>query len=212
MATMAELASEIGSGYGYEWTGQSLQEQESGAQAPMLLGLSVLVVFLVLAALYESWAIPLSVILVVPLGVLGSVIAVTLTGMPNDVFFKVGLITIIGLSAKNAILIVEFAKDQHAEGRTVFDATLEAARLRFRPILMTSLAFGFGVLPLAIASGASSASQRAVGVGVLGGIVAATVLAIFLVPVFFVVVNKIFKPKPNDPDAHPPLAAQEPRS
>ncbi|MDT0496928.1 efflux RND transporter permease subunit [Algiphilus sp. W345] len=212
MDTMERLAGTLSVGYGFEWTGQSLQEKQSGAQAPMLLGLSVLVVFLVLAALYESWAIPLSVILVVPLGVLGAVVAVTLTGMPNDVFFKVGLVTIIGLSAKNAILIVEFAKDLHAEGRSVYDSTVEAARLRFRPILMTSLAFGFGVLPLAIASGASSASQRAVGVGVLGGIIAATVLAIFLVPVFFVAVNKIFGAKPNDPDANPQLAAQEPRS
>ncbi|MBS7457565.1 efflux RND transporter permease subunit [Coralloluteibacterium stylophorae] len=203
MEEMARLADELPPGFGFEWTGQSLQEQQSGAQAPMLLGLSILVVFLVLAALYESWSIPLSVILVVPLGVLGAVLAVTLVGMPNDVFFKVGLITIIGLSAKNAILIIEFAKDLHAEGKDLLESTLEAARLRFRPILMTSLAFGFGVVPLALATGASSASQRAVGVGVLGGIVAATVLAVFLVPVFFVFVSNLFKPKPRYHDRYP---------
>ncbi|MFC4727381.1 efflux RND transporter permease subunit [Coralloluteibacterium thermophilus] len=203
MAEMERLARELPPGFGFEWTGQSLQELQSGAQAPMLLALAILVVFLVLAALYESWSIPLSVILVVPLGLVGAVLAVTLTGMDNDVFFKVGLITIIGLSAKNAILIVEFAKDLHAEGKELVEATIEAARLRFRPILMTSMAFGFGVIPLALATGASSASQRAVGVGVLGGITTATVLAIFLVPVFFIVVSRLFKPKTTTRDRYP---------
>src|SRR5690606_38140344 len=141
-------------------------------------------------------SIPFSVILVVPLGILGAVLAVTLVGMPNDVFFKVGLITIIGLSAKNAILIVEFAKDLYAQGKGLAEATIEAARLRFRPIIMTSLAFILGVLPLAIATGASSGAQRAIGTGVMGGMISATLLAVFLVPVFFVVVLKLFKTRP----------------
>ena len=197
MSEMERLVRELPPGIGYEWTGQSLQERVSGAQVPILLTLSLLVVFLVLAALYESWSIPFSVILVVPLGILGAVLAVTMVGMPNDVFFKVGLITIIGLSAKNAILIVEFAKDLYAEGKGLAEATIEAARLRFRPIIMTSLAFILGVLPLAIATGASSGAQRAIGTGVMGGMISATLLAVFLVPVFFVVVLRLFKTKPE---------------
>jgi multidrug efflux pump len=186
IAAMEQLAGQLPQGFGYEWTGQSLQEIQSGSQAPLLIALSILFVFLLLAALYESWTIPLSVMLVVPLGVIGSVAAVTLRGLPNDVYFLVGLITIIGLSAKNAILIVEFAKDLHAEGKPVREATIEAAHLRFRPIVMTSLAFTLGVIPLAIATGASAASQNAIGTGVLGGMISATVLAIFFVPAFFV--------------------------
>ncbi|MGC4389229.1 multidrug efflux RND transporter permease subunit [Agrobacterium sp. M50-1] len=192
IAEMERLASELPAGFGFEWTGQSLQEIQSGSQAPALIGLSVLFVFLLLAALYESWSIPLSVMLVVPLGVIGSVAAVMLRGMPNDVYFLVGLVAIIGLSAKNAILIIEFAKDLRAEGKSTYDATVEAAHLRFRPILMTSLAFSLGVLPMAIASGASAASQNAIGTGVLGGMISATILAIFFVPVFFVFVMNIF--------------------
>ncbi|HKI68939.1 MAG TPA: efflux RND transporter permease subunit, partial [Verrucomicrobiae bacterium] len=161
----------------------------------LLLGLSILVVFLALAALYENWAIPLAVILVVPLGVLGALLGATMRGLPNDVFFKVGLLTIIGLSAKNAILIVEFAKDLQAEGKGLIESTLTAARLRLRPILMTSLAFILGVLPLAISSGAGAASRHDIGTGVVGGMISATFLAIFLVPVFFVVVRRIFKGK-----------------
>jgi len=187
------LAKELPPGFGYEWTGQSLQEIQSGSQAPLLLALSILIVFLLLSALYESWSIPLSVMLVVPLGVIGSVAAVMLRGMPNDVYFMVGLIAIIGLSAKNAILIIEFAKDLRAEGKSLVDATVEAAQLRFRPILMTSLAFTLGVLPLAVASGASAASQNAIGTGVLGGMISATVLAIFFVPAFFVFVMSLFR-------------------
>ncbi len=179
-------------GLGQEWTGLSLQERLSGSQAPILLGLSLLIVFLCLAALYESWSIPTSVLLVVPLGVLGAVLAVTLRGMPNDVFFKVGLITIIGLSAKNAILIIEFAKSLYDEGHDLIDATVQAARLRLRPIVMTSLAFILGVVPLAIATGASSASQQAIGTGVIGGMITAT-LAVVFVPVFFVVVMKLVR-------------------
>ena len=156
------------------------------------MALIVVFVFLLLAALYESWSIPLSVMLVVPLGVIGSVLAVTWAGMPNDVYFKVGLIAIIGLSAKNAILIIEFAKDLRGEGKPLLEATIEAAQLRFRPILMTSLAFTLGVVPLAIATGASAASQNAIGTGVMGGMISATVLAVFFVPVFFVFVMKLF--------------------
>ena len=192
IAEMERLAAELPQGFGYEWTGQSLQEIQSGALAPLLIALSILFVFLLLAALYESWTIPLAVMLVVPLGIIGSVIAVTLRGMPNDVYFMVGLIAIIGLSAKNAILIVEFAKDLRKEGMSVIEATVEAARLRFRPILMTSLAFTLGVVPLAIASGASAASQNAIGTGVLGGMISATVLAVFFVPAFFVFVMRLF--------------------
>jgi multidrug efflux pump len=193
MAEMERLAAQLPTGFGYEWTGQSLEEKTSGSQAPALFALSLLAVFLVLAALYESTTIPLAVILVVPLGLLGALLGATMRDMPNDVYFKVGLIAIIGLSAKNAILIIEFAKDLQAEGMGLIEATLEAVHLRFRPIIMTSLAFILGVLPLVLASGAGSASQRAIGTGVMGGMITATLLAVFLVPVFFVVVRKLFK-------------------
>jgi len=186
MIEMEKLVEQLPPGYAVAWTGQSLQEKESGSQAPMLLALSMLVVFLVLAALYESWSIPLSVMMVVPLGLIGAVFAVLLRDLPNDVFFKVGMITLIGLSAKNAILIVEFARTLQAQGQALVPATLEAARLRLRPIIMTSLAFTLGVVPLMIASGASAATQHAIGTGVFGGMITATVLAIFFVPVFFV--------------------------
>lgn len=189
---MERLAGQLPPGFGFEWSGQSLQEIQSGSQAPFLLALSVLFVFLLLAALYESWSIPISVMLVVPLGVIGSVLAVMLRDMPNDIYFKVGLIAIIGLSAKNAILIVEFARDLHKEGKSIREAALEAAYLRFRPIIMTSLAFILGVLPLAIAVGASAGSQNAIGTGVMGGMISATVLAVIFVPVFFVVVMRLF--------------------
>ncbi|WP_442776709.1 efflux RND transporter permease subunit [Sphaerotilus montanus] len=192
MLEMERLASQLPPGFGFEWTGQSREEKLSGSQAMVLLAFSMLAVFLCLAALYESWSIPVAVLLVVPLGILGALSGVWLRDMPNDVYFKVGLITIIGLSAKNAILIIEFAKDLQAEGKGLLEATLEACHLRFRPIIMTSFAFILGVLPLAIASGAGSASQRAIGTGVMGGMVTATVLAVFFVPVFYVVVRKIF--------------------
>ncbi|MBV4458565.1 multidrug efflux RND transporter permease subunit [Pseudomonas sp. COR58] len=192
MAEIERLVAQGPNGLGQEWTGLSLQERLSGSQAPILLGLSLLIVFLCLAALYESWSIPTSVLLVVPLGVLGAVLAVTLRGMPNDVFFKVGLITIIGLSAKNAILIIEFAKSLYDDGHDLLDATLQAARMRLRPIVMTSLAFILGVVPLAIATGASSASQQAIGTGVIGGMITAT-LAVIFVPMFFVVVMKLVR-------------------
>jgi multidrug efflux pump len=193
MAEMEKLAAQLPQGFGYEWTAGSAEEKTSGSQAPALFALSLIAVFLVLAALYESTSIPFAVMLVVPLGIIGALLGATLRGMPNDVYFKVGLIAIIGLSAKNAILIVEFAKDLQAQGKGVIEATLEAVHLRFRPILMTSLAFILGVLPLVIANGAGSASQRAIGTGVMGGMITATVLAVFLVPVFFVVVRSFFK-------------------
>jgi multidrug efflux pump len=190
---MQRLAGQLPAGFAFEWTGQSREEILSGSTAGILIAFSLLAVFLALAALYESWTIPVSVMLVVPLGVLGSLIAANMRGLPNDVYFKVGLITIIGLAAKNAILIVEFAKDLQAEGKTPYEAALEAAHLRFRPIIMTSLAFILGVLPLVIAGGAGSASQRAIGTGVMGGMITATVLGVIFVPVFFVVVRTLFK-------------------
>ena len=190
---MENLAAQLPAGFATEWTGVSREEKLSGSTAFILFGFSLLAVFLCLAALYESWSIPLAVILVVPLGVLGVVLAAGLRGLENDVFFKVGLITIIGLAAKNAVLIIEFAKDLHARGKDIVEAVLQAAHLRFRPILMTSLAFILGVLPLVLASGAGSASQRAIGTGVMGGMLSATSLAIFFVPIFFVVVMRIFK-------------------
>ncbi len=193
MAEMEKLAGQLPQGFGFEWTGQSREEKLAGSQAIILYGFAILAVFLCLAALYESWSIPLSVILVVPLGVLGVLLATMLRAYSNDVYFQVGLITIIGLSAKNAILIIEFAKDLQAQGKGVIESALAAAHLRFRPIVMTSLAFGLGVVPLVIASGAGSASQRAIGTGVLGGMVTGTALAVIFVPVFFVVVRTLFK-------------------
>jgi multidrug efflux pump len=196
MAEMQRLAAKLPPGVGIEWTGLSREERLSGSQATILLVFSLLAVFLCLAALYESWTIPVAVLLVVPLGILGSLLGANLRDMPNDVYFKVGLITIIGLSAKNAILIIEFAKELHEKGMGLIEATLRACHLRFRPIIMTSLAFILGVLPLVLASGPGSASQRAIGTGVMGGMIAATVLAVFFVPVFFVVVRRLFPGKP----------------
>ncbi|MGN8543615.1 multidrug efflux RND transporter permease subunit [Bradyrhizobium sp. 13971] len=191
IAEMERLADKLPRGFGYEWTGQSLQEKLSGSQAPFLLALSVLVVFLLLAALYESWTIPLAVLLTIPLGILGAVVAATMRGLSNDVYFTVGLITIIGLAAKDAILIIEFAKDLRAQGKPLVEATIEACSLRFRPILMTGLAFVCGVLPMAIATGAGGASQQALGTSVMGGMIAVVILALLLVPVFFVSVQRV---------------------
>ncbi|BCQ36052.1 multidrug efflux RND transporter permease AcrD [Erwinia rhapontici] len=199
MDVMEKLVSQLPTGIGLQWTGASLQERMTGAQAPALYALSLLVVFLCLAALYESWSIPFSVMLVVPLGVIGALVATWLRGLENDVYFQVGLLTVIGLSAKNAILIVEFANEINTRGRDLVEATLEASRQRLRPILMTSLAFIFGVLPMVISNGAGSSSQHAVGTGVMGGMISATVLAIFFVPLFFVLVRRRFplKDKPQ---------------
>ena len=193
MAEMEKFAAQLPQGFGYEWSGQSREEKLAGSQATILYAFAILAVFLCLAALYESWSIPLAVILVVPLGVVGVLLGTLFRGYANDVYFQVGLITIIGLSAKNAILIIEFAKDLQAQGKGLVESALMAAHLRFRPIVMTSLAFMLGVLPLAIATGASSASQRAIGTGVIGGMITGTVLAVIFVPVFFVVVRGFFK-------------------
>jgi hydrophobe/amphiphile efflux-1 (HAE1) family protein len=199
MVAMEQLLREMPPGIGYEWSGRSYQERLSGDQAPLLYAVSVLFIFLCLAALYESWAVPFSVMLVVPLGIFGALAGSHLGGQSNDVFFQVGLLTTVGLSAKNAILIVEFAETLRAQGMSVLDATLKACRQRVRPILMTSLAFGMGVLPLALASGAGSGSQRAIGFGVLGGMVSATVLGIFFVPLFYLWVKALFSGRSNRP-------------
>ncbi|MBS0291715.1 MAG: efflux RND transporter permease subunit [Proteobacteria bacterium] len=193
MREMEHMAAQLPEGFGFEWTGQSREEKLAGSQAMILYAFSLLAVFLSLAALYESWSIPFSVLLVVPLGVLGVLLATLGRGLANDVYFQIGLVTIIGLSAKNAILIIEFAKDLQASGKSVIAAALEAAHLRFRPIVMTSLAFTLGVIPLFVATGASSASQRAIGTGVIGGMLSGTILAVIFVPVFFVLVRSFFK-------------------
>ncbi len=193
MAEIEAIVKKLPDGIGLEWTGLSLQERQAGSQAPALYAISLLVVFLSLAALYESWSVPFSVMLVVPLGVLGAIVAATLRGLENDVYFQVGLLTTIGLSAKNAILIVEFAKELYDHsGKSLTEAVLDAARMRLRPILMTSLAFILGVMPLAISSGAGANSRHAIGTGVIGGMLSATVLAIFFVPLFFVLVMRFF--------------------
>ncbi|MEN3112501.1 efflux RND transporter permease subunit [Uliginosibacterium paludis] len=196
MQAVEEIAARLPQGVGYEWTGISYEERKAGSQAPALYAISLLVVFLCLAALYESWSIPFSVMLVVPLGVAGALLAATGRGLSNDVFFQVGLLTTVGLAAKNAILIVEFAKQLQEDGHELVDATMQAVRMRLRPILMTSLAFGLGVLPLALASGAGSGGQNAIGTGVLGGVISATLLGIFWIPLFFVVVRSIWKYTP----------------
>src|SRR5574344_97933 len=203
MLELERIAAELPEGIGYEWTGLSYQERVASGQATMLFALAITVVFLLLVALYESWAIPLTVMLIVPVGALGAVLAVTAIGLPNDVYFKVGLITVIGLAAKNAILIVEFAKDLWEDGYSLRDAAVEAARLRFRPIIMTSMAFMLGVVPLAIATGAGAASQRALGTGVLGGMLSATMLGVIFVPIFFVWVLSLLRTKPQQTDNHP---------
>jgi multidrug efflux pump len=207
MAEMERLAAQLPPGFGYEWTGLSREEKLAGSQSLILYSFAILSVFLCLAALYESWTIPLAVILVVPLGVLGVLLATLMRDFSNDVYFQVGLITIIGLSAKNAILIIEFAKDLQAQGKGIIEAALAAAHLRFRPIVMTSMAFTLGVLPLALSSGAGSASQRAIGTGVIGGIVTGTGLAVLFVPIFFVVVRSLFKDSARQQQVHAAQAA-----
>jgi len=199
MLAMEEIASKLPPGIGFEWTGLSYQERQSGAQAPALYAISILVIFLCLAALYESWSIPFSVLLVLPLGVFGAVLATWGRGLSSDVYFQIGLLTTLGLTAKNAILIVQFAQEQMAQGVGLLDAALEASRLRLRPILMTSLAFTFGVLPMAISTGAGAAAQNAIGTGVVGGMLSATFIAIFYIPLSFVLVSQLFKKKPQEP-------------
>ncbi|GAA5130266.1 efflux RND transporter permease subunit [Luteolibacter yonseiensis] len=209
MSEMEAMAGKLPEGFGFEWSGQSLEERISGGQAPILYAVSILIVFLCLAALYESWSIPVAVIMVVPLGILGALLAAHFRDLPNDVFFKVGLLTTVGLSTKNAILIIEFALDEIKAGKELIPATLEAVRLRLRPILMTSMAFVLGVVPLVISSGAGSGSQNAIGTGVAGGMVSGTILAVFLVPVFFVVVSKVVTRFFGRPAAEAPPAATQ---
>ncbi|MCF1428819.1 MAG: efflux RND transporter permease subunit [Shewanella sp.] len=198
MDTMERLAKQLPAGFGIEWNGLSYEERLSGNQAPALYALSVLVVFLVLAALYESWSVPFSVILVIPLGIIGALLMTWGRGLNNDVFFQVGLLTTVGLATKNAILIVEFAKEYYEKGASLVDATMHAVRVRLRPILMTSLAFGLGVVPLAISTGVGSGAQNAIGTGVVGGMLSSTFLGIFFVPLFFVIVERIFSKRERD--------------
>jgi multidrug efflux pump len=209
MSEMEAMAAKLPEGFGFEWSGQSLEERISGGQAPILYAVSILIVFLCLAALYESWSIPVAVIMVVPLGILGALLAASFRDLPNDVFFKVGLLTTVGLSTKNAILIIEFALDEMKAGKELMPSILEAVRLRLRPILMTSMAFVLGVVPLVISSGAGSGSQNAIGTGVAGGMISGTILAIFLVPVFFVVVTKIVTRVLGHPVVEVPTAATQ---
>jgi multidrug efflux pump len=210
MDIMESLVGKLPTGVGLEWTGLSFEEKLSGSQAPLLYALSTIVVFLCLAALYESWSIPVAVLLVVPIGVLGALLATYLRGLSNDVYFQVGLLTTIGLAAKNAVLIVEFAKENFDRGQSLKDAVVLAARTRFRPIVMTSLAFSFGVLPLALANGAGSGAQNAVGTGVVGGMVASTLLGILFIPVFFVVILRLFKVRPTKVTAAGPMPIAAP--
>jgi multidrug efflux pump len=213
LAIVEAAVAKLPPGIGYEWTGLSRQEKASSGQTGLLYGLSILIVFLCLAALYESWAIPFSVILVVPLGVLGALVGAILTWKMNDVYFQVGLLTTIGLASKNAILIVEFAKDLHAHGKSLVESAMEAARMRLRPILMTSLAFVLGVLPMVLGTGAGAGAQHALGTAVIGGMLSGTLLAIFFVPLFFVLVRGLFKGRspspalPALPDSHAQPAA-----
>jgi multidrug efflux pump len=210
MAEMERLAAKLPRGIGYDWTGLSYEEKQAGSKALYLYALSLAVVFLCLAALYESWAIPAAVLLVIPLGIIGAVLATFVRGLDNDIYFQVGMLTTMGLSVKNAILIVEFAKQNHEAGRSLIDAATEAARQRLRPILMTSFAFILGVLPLVIASGAGSGGQNAIGTGVAGGMITATVLAIFLVPAFFVAVLRLVESGSRRDEGSPAAAAAQP--
>jgi HAE1 family hydrophobic/amphiphilic exporter-1 len=188
---MEELVAKLPQGIGHDWTGLSYQERMAGSQAPLLYAFSIFVIFLCLAALYESWPIPIAILICLPLGIIGGVIASSMRGMSNDVYFQIGLLTTMGLTTKNAILIVQFARARVDEGARLIDATLEAAKLRLRPIIMTSLAFGFGILPLALASGAGSGAQRAIGTGVMGGMVTSTFLVILYAPLFYVMIYRL---------------------
>lgn len=195
MDEIARLQQQLPTGTSYAWSGLSYQEQLSGGQAPLLYSLSVLVVFLCLAALYESWSVPLAILFVIPLGLIGAVVAVWARGLENNVFFQVGLLTTMGLAAKNAILIVEFAEFAYRDGKDAMSAAIEAAKLRFRPIIMTSLAFIAGVMPLALAHGAGAQSRIAIGTAVAGGMLTGTLLAIFYVPLFFFTIMRLFRRK-----------------
>jgi HAE1 family hydrophobic/amphiphilic exporter-1 len=210
MSAMEEIASRLPRGFGFDWTGLSYQERMAKSQAPLLYASSIIVIFLCLAALYESWTVPISVLLTLPLGVIGGVVASSLRGFPNDVYFQIGILTVLGLTTKNAILIVQFAMAKVKAGGDLIEATLEGAKLRVRPIVMTSLAFGFGVLPLAVASGAGAGAQTAIGTGVLGGMVAATFLATPFIPLFYVAVVRLFGRKRAVHPSPPIVAADSP--
>ncbi|HZK13559.1 MAG TPA: efflux RND transporter permease subunit, partial [Desulfobaccales bacterium] len=210
MAAMEEIVAKLPKGVGYDWTGLSYQERMAKSQTALLYTFSIIVIFLCLAALYESWTIPITILLALPLGVIGGVVATSLRGLPNDVYFQIGLLTVLGLTTKNAILIVQFAMAKVEGGMGLIEATLEGAKLRLRPIVMTSLAFGFGVLPLAMATGAGAGAQTAIGTGVLGGMVTATFLAIFFIPLFFVGVVQLFGKKKGSPTAKPDSDAMSP--
>ena len=203
MAAMAELAGKLEHGLGYDWTGISFQENMAGAQAPLLYTLSLTVVFLCLAALYESWSIPLAVLLVAPLGVIGAMSGVFLRGMNNDIYFQIGLLTVVALAAKNSVLIVDFASTMHERGMNILEAATEAARIRLRPILMTSLCFGLGVIPLAISRGAGSGGQNAIGTTVAAGVLSATALGIYYTPIFFVQITRLFTRRKKETQAAP---------
>ena len=192
MQAMEEAVAQLPPGFGFDWTGLSYQERMSRSQAPLLYAFSIFVIFLCLAALYESWTVPIAILLVLPLGVIGGVIASSLRGMANDVYFQIAVLTTLGLTTKNAILIVQFAKQGLESGMDLVEATLQGAKLRFRPIVMTSLAFGFGILPLVVTSGAGAGAQNAIGTGVLGGMVTATVLVVLFSPLFFVLIERVF--------------------
>jgi HAE1 family hydrophobic/amphiphilic exporter-1 len=209
MLAMEGFVRKLPQGIGFDWTGLSYQERMASSQAPMLYAFSIFVIFLCLAALYESWPIPISILLALPLGAIGGVIGSTLRALPNDVYFQIGLLTTLGLTTKNAILIVQFAKAGLERGMGLIDATLEGAKLRFRPIIMTSLAFGFGVLPLALASGAGAGAQKAIGTGVLGGVATATFLVTLFAPLFYVLIEKVLG-KHRRPEAAPPTGASSP--
>ena len=210
MATMQQLVAKLPPGVGYEWTGISYEQQKAGSQTGPLYAISLIVVLLCLAALYESWPVPVAVLLVVPLGVIGAIVATLIRGLDNDVYFQVGLLTTVGLATKNAILIVEFAKAFFDAGAPLAQAAIKAAQERLRPILMTSIAFVFGTFPLTVATGAGAASRIAIGTAVVGGMLSATLLAIFFVPVFFVAVLRLFRVKPRPSAAQAaPVAGQE---
>jgi HAE1 family hydrophobic/amphiphilic exporter-1 len=210
MQAMEDITSKLPKGIGFDWTGLSYQERMAKSQASLLYAFSMIVIFLCLAALYESWTVPISIMLILPLGVIGGVAASSLRGFPNDVYFQIGLLTVLGLTTKNAILIVQFAMAKVQEGMPLIEATLEGAKLRVRPIVMTSMAFGFGVLPLAMANGAGAGAQTAIGTGVLGGMIAATFLATPFIPLFYVVVVQLFGKKKGALTEKPASAAANP--
>jgi len=195
MKAMEDAMEKLPSGFGFDWSGLSYQERMASSQAPLLYAFSIFVIFLCLAALYESWTIPIAILLVLPLGVIGGIIASSIRGLANDVYFQIGLLTTLGLATKNAILIVQFAKAGLDKGMGIMEATIEGAKLRFRPILMTSLAFGFGVLPLALTTGAGAGAQNAIGTSVLGGMITATILVVIFVPLFYMLIEKLFGKK-----------------